>query len=88
MSVRTAPMIASPFAISLRPVATSVGRTWKPVCNQCGHATPMIAIPAADDCRSLQVAAETVEPLVERHLARHRIMMQDERLGVVEQDLC
>jgi hypothetical protein len=33
----------------------SLGPTRNPVCNQCGQATPMIAIPAADDCRSLQV---------------------------------
>jgi hypothetical protein len=48
-------MIAIPFAISVRPVAMSLGPTRNPVCNQCGQATPMIAIPAADDCRSLQL---------------------------------
>src|SRR5512132_3484647 len=33
------------------------------------------------------VARKGVQPLVEHHLARHRIVANDQRLGIVEQDL-
>ena len=33
------------------------------------------------------VARKGVQPFVEHHLARHRIMANDQRLGIVEQDL-
>ena len=56
MNVRTRPMIAIPVAINLGSVAMISRRTGIVSCNQRAHDPPMIAIPTADDCRSLHVA--------------------------------
>ena len=55
MSVGTTPMIAIPVAAFMGSVAMIVGSTRQVCCNHSGHARPMIAIPTADDCGSLQV---------------------------------
>jgi hypothetical protein len=56
ISVGTTPMIAIPVAAFMGPVAMIVGPAPQIRCNDFGHGRPMIAIPAADDCGSLQVA--------------------------------
>ena len=48
-------MIAIPVAAFMGPVAMSVGPAPQARCNDFGPGTPMIAIPTADDCGSLQV---------------------------------
>src|SRR4051794_30757350 len=55
ISVGTAPMIAIPVAAFMGSLAMIVGPAPQPCCNHFGHGRPMIAIPAADDCGSLQV---------------------------------
>jgi hypothetical protein len=59
MTVRTRPMIAIPFAINLGSVAMISRRTGIVSCNQRAHDPPMIAIPRADDCRSLHLPEES-----------------------------
>ena len=56
ISVGTTSMIAIPVAAFMGPVAMIVGPAPQIRCNDFGHGRPMIAIPAADDCGSLQVA--------------------------------
>ena len=53
-------MIAIPRAAFMRPFAVSVGSDAQPRCDERGHEPAMIAIPRADVCGSLHVAA--VEP--------------------------
>lgn len=53
MTVRTDRMFAIPFAINLGSVAVISRRTGIVSCNQRAHDPPMIAIPQADDCRSV-----------------------------------
>ena len=48
-------MIAIPVAAFMGSVAMIVGPAPQARCNHFGHGRPMIAIPAADDCGSLQV---------------------------------
>jgi hypothetical protein len=55
ISVGTAPMIAIPVAAFMGSVAMIVGPAPQPCCNHFGHGRPMIAIPPADDCGSLQL---------------------------------
>jgi hypothetical protein len=66
ISVGTIPMIAIPVAAFMGPVAMIVGPAPQIRCNDFGHGRPMIAIPAADDCGSLQLAGfgEAFWPLV------------------------
>ena len=58
ISVGTTPMIAIPVATFMGSVAMIVGPVLHTRCNHFGHGPPMIAIPAADDCGSLQVSCE------------------------------
>ena len=58
MSVRTNRMIAIPVAINLRPVAMISRLLGISSCNHRAHDPPMIAIPGADDCRSLHVTGD------------------------------
>jgi len=58
ISVGTTPTIAIPVAILMRPVAVIVGSAPQNRCNDLGQGRPMIAIPPADDCGSLQLTAE------------------------------
>src|SRR5206468_6264808 len=60
ISVGTTPMIAIPGAAFMGSVAMIVGPAPQPWCNNFGHARPMIAIPAADDCGSLQLGGSRV----------------------------
>ena len=55
ISVGTTPMIAIPGAAFMGSVAMIVGSTRQVCCNHFGHGRPMIAIPTADDCGSLQL---------------------------------
>ena len=55
MIVGTTPMIAIPVAAFMGSVAMIVGPAPQARCNDFGRGRPMIAIPAADDCGSLQV---------------------------------
>src|SRR3954447_2162328 len=55
ISVGTTPIIAIPVAAFMGSVAMIVGPAPQPCCNHFGHGRPMIAIPTADDCGSLQV---------------------------------
>ena len=55
ISVGTPATIAIPVAAFMRPSAVIVGPTPHTRCNDLGHSPPMIAIPGADDCRSLQL---------------------------------
>ena len=55
MIVGTTPRIAIPVAAFMGSVATIVGPAPQIRCNNFGRGRPMIAIPAADDCGSLQV---------------------------------
>jgi hypothetical protein len=48
-------MIAIPVAAFMGPVAMIVGPAPQIRCNDFGHGPPMIAIPPADDCGSLQL---------------------------------
>jgi hypothetical protein len=56
ISVGTTPMFAIPVATFIGSVATIVGPAPQIRCNDFGHDRPLIAIPPADDCGSLQVA--------------------------------
>jgi hypothetical protein len=56
MIVGTTPMIAIPGAAFMHPVAMIVGTAPQNCCNDFGYGCPMIAIPAADDCGSLQLS--------------------------------
>jgi len=71
MIVGTTPMIAIPVAAFMGPVAMIVGPTPQTRCNDFGPGPPMIAIPAADDCGSLQVPASTIFAAVFRWCRRH-----------------
>ena len=44
------------LAVNLGSVAVIVGRSPQARCNHCAHGLPFIAIRAADDCGSLQLA--------------------------------
>jgi hypothetical protein len=55
MIVGTTPMIAIPVAAFMGLVAMIVGPAPQIRCNDFGHGRPMIAIPAANDCGSLQL---------------------------------
>src|SRR4051794_6024799 len=55
MSPGTTPMIAIPVATFMGPVAMFGGSPRQFCCNHLGHGRPMIAIPPADDCGSLQI---------------------------------
>ena len=55
ISVGTVPVIAIPGAANSGRVAMISGRTASPRCNQSGHDTPMIAIPATGYCGSLHL---------------------------------
>jgi len=61
--VGTTPMIAIPVAAFMGPVAMIVGPAPQIRCNDFGHGRPMIAIPPADDCGSLQIAVAVFEVL-------------------------
>ena len=50
-------MIAIPVAAFMGSVAMIVGPAPQTWCNHFGHGRPMIAIPTADDCGSLQLPA-------------------------------
>ena len=67
ISVGTTPMIAIPVAAFMRPVAMIVGPTPQVRCNDSGHARPMIAIRAADDCGSLHLLTLLSRKLPRRH---------------------
>src|SRR3954469_20047077 len=55
ISVGTTPMIAIPVAAFMSSVAMIVGPAPQTCCNHFGLRRPMIAIPTADDCGSLQL---------------------------------
>jgi len=55
MIVGTTPMIAIPGAAFMGSVAMIVGPAPQIRCNDFGRGCPMIAIPTADDCGSLQL---------------------------------
>src|SRR3954454_18855735 len=57
ISVGTTPMIAIPVAAFMGSVAMIVGPAPQTWCNHFGLSRPMIAIPTADDCGSLQVTS-------------------------------
>jgi hypothetical protein len=50
-------MIAIPVAAFMGSLAMILGLAPQDRCNDFGHGRPMIAIPPADDCGSLQLAA-------------------------------
>ncbi len=56
------PMIAIPVAAFMRPVAVIVGQSPQTRCSDLGHGRPMIAIPDADDCRSLYLPKPSTSP--------------------------
>jgi hypothetical protein len=79
ISVGTTPMIAIPVAAFMGPVAMIVGPAPQIRCNDFGHGRPMIAIPAADDCGSLHIAAagikgEPKSPLFRASSGKTKIM--------------
>src|SRR3954465_12247370 len=59
ISVGTTPMIAIPVAAFMGSVAMIVGPAPQTWCNHFGLSRPMIAIPTADDCGSLQLYVPT-----------------------------
>src|SRR4051812_44453715 len=69
ISVGTTPMIAIPVAAFMGSLAMIVGPAPQPWCNDFGHARPMIAIPPADDCGSLQIEAAAFS-VIELHPLR------------------
>src|SRR3954454_17004527 len=58
ISVGTTPMIAIPVAAFMGSVAMIVGPAPQTWCNHFGLSRPMIAIPTADDCGSLQLSTD------------------------------
>jgi hypothetical protein len=67
ISVGTTSMIAIPVAAFMGPVAMIVGPAPQIRCNDFGHGRPMIAIPPADDCGSLQIASVAVFEVLAAH---------------------
>ena len=76
MTVRRRPMIAIPVAINLGSAAMISRRSGIVSCNQRAHDPPMIAIPRADDCRSLHVGSALRGWMSCRGLATIRLVIR------------